>query len=268
MNPDNILNILEVDATLCGKKNTLKAYKNRYGNKAKCYLDMCEHAKVDELVDDRKTISYLMYCATRKKCPKGVELKFDPQQYDELLSRSYMSTLGDQDATTAVLCNITDPLGYEAMKQHKLAVKTLHQFQLDHNLKSNSWESCFSTILQMIMNICRKRVKILKRKRLVDEEDNIFAGYECADHIGNIINYMHLDIRSHNTLLQKYNKNLRILAIMTTTLFGCVRGECTLNAELRDLYFLRVKSKDPSRIDLLLITMYEGESIFWVKMKL
>ena len=116
------------------------------------------------------------------------------------------------------------------------------------------------------MNICRRRVKILKRK--VDEEDNIFAGYECADQIRNILNYIHLDIRSHNTLLQKYNKNLRILAIMTTTLFGCVRGECTLNAELRDLYFLRVKSKDPSRIDLLLITMYEGESIFWVKMKL
>ena len=84
----------------------------------------------------------------------------------------------------------------------------------------------------------------------------------------NIFNYMNLDVRSHNTLLQKYSNKLCILAIMSTTIFGCIRSETILNAELRDLYFLQVKSKDPSQIDLLLITMYEGESIFWVKMKL
>ena len=259
LNPESILNYLDNDVNMCGKTHTQKAYNNRIGTKAKCFLDMCEHAKVNVLVDDTKLISYLMYCATRKKCQQGVAIKFDPIQYDELFTRSFMTTLDNEEATDAVLCDVTDPLGFEAMKQHKLAVKTLHDYQLDHRLKFNSWESCYSTVPKLIMSICQRRVKLMKRKRKVDESDNVFVGYHCADEIGNIFNFMNLDIRSHNTSLQKYNNNLRILAIMSSTIFGAVRGETILNAELRDLNFLQVKSKDPSQIDLFIIRMYEGK---------
>ena len=109
------------------------------------------------------------------------------------------------------------------------------------------------------MNICRRRIKLIKRKRKIDEEDDVFIAYHCADEIGNIFNYMNLDIKSLNTPLQKYNMNLHILAIMSTTLFGAIRGEIILSAELRDLNFLRIKSKDPTRINLLIIKMFDGE---------
>ena len=259
LKPELLINFLDKDLHTVGKKNTIKAYKNRHGNKAKCYQDMCAHIGVSELVTQTKLISFLMYCATRNKCKTGENIQFDLIQYDELEARHKLSTFNDEEATEGVLCNVADPLGYEAMKQHKLAVKGLHQYQLDSRKKRNSWEDCFGTIPQQIMNICRRRIKIIKRKRKIYEEDDVFIAYNCADEIGNIFNYMNLDIKSLNTPLQKYNMNLRILAIMSTTLFGAIRGETILSAELRDLNFLRVKSKDPSTIDLLIIKMFEGE---------
>ena len=74
------------------------------------------------------------------------------------------------------------------------------------------------------MNICQRRVKLVNRKRKIDVADNVFVGYHCADEVGNIFNYMHLDIKSYYTFLQKYNNNLRILAIMSSTIFGAIHG--------------------------------------------
>ena len=86
----------------------------------------------------------------------------------------------------------------------------------------------------MIMIIYQRRVKISKIKRKVDEDDNVFIGYYCADEIGNIFNYINYDIQSYNIPLKK-NNNLHIQAMVGSTIFSAIQGERILNTELRDL---------------------------------
>ena len=69
-----------------------------------------------------------------------------------------------------------------------------------------------------------------------------------------------VDIKAQTTPKRLYNV-VRVLAILTLTLFGVVCGETIFTANLSDLRFLKVKSPDPVPIELLLIMMNEGKYV-------
>ena len=157
---------------------------------------------------------------------------------------------------------VKNPLGHTSMKHHLYAVQALYYEQVQQGHR-DKWSECYTTLCKEIMSICEKRVK--KNKLLNDEEkdDNLLIAYNAVDGISNIFDFLYAEVESQTTYRKKY-EILRSTAIMSATMFGAMRGETLLDANLSDMNMLKLNGWDPSTIDMLLIRMVAGMSILFI----
>ena len=113
------------------------------------------------------------------------------------------------------------------------------------------------------MSICERRVKLQKIENDEEKDDNLLIAYNSVDGIASIFDFLYAEVESQITYRKKY-EILRSTAIISATMFGAMRGETMLDANLSDMNLLTLKGWDPSTIDLLLIRMVAGMSILFI----
>lgn len=72
-----------------------------------------------------------------------------------------------------------------------------------------------------------------------ENNDNMLVAYNSVDGIADIFDYLYVEIESQNTYKKKY-KILQSSAIINCTMFGVLRGETMLGANLSNIRFLKI----------------------------
>ena len=217
---------------------------------------MCDHLDSDHSVNSQKLTIFLLYCALRPQNPTKKTNIFCGAKFNALLS--HMKNVREESDTEALLCNVENGLGYQAMRQYRYAVQELHTSQLEDDDSITPWNACFTRVPQNIIRICKKRKNIIKKRDDKEQQENVLKCYDFVDKVGTVVKWLNqVDMKAQTTPKRIYNV-ARVLAILTLTLFGVIRGETIFTANLSDLRFLKVKSPDPVPIELLLIMMNEG----------
>ena len=241
------------DNKLTAKKNTLRAYKDEKNPKRQIFIDMCTYVQLDDTVTSDKVTSFMLYMALQSKAKSNKRKKFNSDSYDQIFNSN---ALADIDTDECAIMKVKDPLGYTSVKHHLYAVQALHYEQMQDGIVEN-WNDCYSIVARQIVAICRKRKKLSKIMNDEEDDDKFLVAYNSVDNIANIFDYLYIEAETQNTSKKKY-EILRSSAMMSCTMFGVLRGETMLDANLSDMKFLTINGWDPSRIDLLLIRMTAG----------
>ena len=241
------------DNKLTAKKNTLRAYKDEKNPKRQIFIDMCAYVQLDNTVTSDKVTSFMLYMALQSKAKSNKRKKFNSDSYDQIFNSN---ALADIDTDECAIMKVKDPLGYTSVKHHLYAVQALHYEQMQDGIVEN-WNDCYSIVARQIVAICRKRKKLSKIMNDEEDDDKFLVAYNSVDNIANIFDYLYIEAETQNTSKKKY-EILRSSAMMSCTMFGVLRGETMLDANLSDMKFLTINGWDPSRIDLLLIRMIAG----------
>ena len=147
------------------------------------------------------------------------------------------------------------------MRHEHLAIKELHKYEvMIGKNKEKSWDNIYTLIPQQIMSICDKRMQHINKKFNKEKDGDVLGPYNFVKEIVGLVKELNEDFQRKTTMLGKYMM-LRVLVIFLLTLYGCIRGETVLNADLSDLNYLFFDStRERSPFHVMMFLMGEGKT--------
>jgi hypothetical protein len=241
--------------------------KQAYDKKRLEYREFCDSlyasSQFKYFVNDEKVFYFMFYAAMREQKKRGGRASrqnadnFDRADYEAVLLR--YSVWWDNAQPDDDLPHPQRPIGIQAMRQYKAAVKAEWDDQLASSRNSLPWDLIWTQRCKKIFENVKKRKSATLRKQFAEKVSHEFSPYLAVERFPEIETYMWERGDGGQRFAFSWLRHRMCLLFTTSAILRC---ESLFKAELSDLLCIRYKApKDVHTMHAVVMQMMTGKSL-------